>query len=76
MSERLLNYVNGTWREAKAERYLDVNNPATTEVLPTVPLTPPSEVDEAAQLALAAFPAWSRATSSSRRSSATSRWTA
>ena len=60
MSERLLNYVNGAWREARAERYLDVPNPATAEVLATVPLTPHSEVDEAARLALAAFPAWRR----------------
>jgi malonate-semialdehyde dehydrogenase (acetylating)/methylmalonate-semialdehyde dehydrogenase len=60
MSGRLLNYVNGAWREAGAERYLDVNNPATAAVLATVPLTPASEVDEAARLALAAFPAWRR----------------
>ncbi len=60
MSERLLNYVNGAWREAGAERTLDVPNPATAEVLATVPLTPPGEVDEAARLALAAFPAWRR----------------
>ncbi len=60
MPERLLNYVDGAWRESKAERYLDVNNPATAEVLATVPLTPPGEVDEAARLALASFPAWRR----------------
>jgi malonate-semialdehyde dehydrogenase (acetylating)/methylmalonate-semialdehyde dehydrogenase len=60
MSDRLLNYVDGAWREAQAERYLDVPNPATAEVLATVPLTPPGEVDDAARLALAAFPAWRR----------------
>jgi malonate-semialdehyde dehydrogenase (acetylating) / methylmalonate-semialdehyde dehydrogenase len=60
MSEKLLNYVNGIWRAAASERYLDVNNPATAEVLATVPLTPPGEVDEAARLALAAYPAWRR----------------
>jgi malonate-semialdehyde dehydrogenase (acetylating)/methylmalonate-semialdehyde dehydrogenase len=60
MSGRLLNYVNGAWRESASERYLDVNNPATAEVLATVPLTPSGEVDEAARLALAAFPAWRR----------------
>ncbi|MCS6846076.1 MAG: CoA-acylating methylmalonate-semialdehyde dehydrogenase [Caldilineales bacterium] len=60
MAEKLLNYVNGAWRESAAERYLEVRNPATDEVLATVPLTPPGEVDEAARLALAAFPAWRR----------------
>ncbi len=60
MSEKLLNYVNGAWRESAAERYLDVPNPATAEVLATVPLSPPSEVDEAARAAAAAFDAWRR----------------
>ncbi len=60
MAEKLLNYVDGGWREAAAERYLDVPNPATAEVLATVPLTPVSEVDEAVRLAAAAFGAWRR----------------
>ena len=40
MAEKLLNYVDGGWRESAAERYLDVPNPATAEVLATVPLSP------------------------------------
>lgn len=60
MTEKLLNFVNGAWRESAAETYLKVPNPATNEVLATVPLSPPSEVDEAARLAAAAFPAWRR----------------
>ena len=60
MAEKLLNYVDGGWRESAADRYLDVPNPATAEVLAVVPLSPVSEVDEAAQLAAAAFPAWRR----------------
>jgi malonate-semialdehyde dehydrogenase (acetylating)/methylmalonate-semialdehyde dehydrogenase len=60
MAEKLLNYVNGEWRESKAGRYLNVPNPATNEVIATVPLSPVEEVDEAARLALAAFPAWRR----------------
>jgi malonate-semialdehyde dehydrogenase (acetylating)/methylmalonate-semialdehyde dehydrogenase len=60
MSEKLLNYVNGAWRESAAERYLEIPNPATAEVLATVPLSPPSEVDEAALAAAAAFKAWRR----------------
>ncbi len=60
MAEKLLNYVNGEWRESAAEKYLDVTNPATAEVLAIVPLSPVAEVDEAAQLAAAAFPAWRR----------------
>jgi len=60
MAEKLLNYVNGEWRESKAAIYLNVPNPATNEVIATVPLSPVEEVDEAARLALAAFPAWRR----------------
>jgi len=60
MAEKLLNYVDGGWRPSAAERYLDVPNPATAEVLATVPLSPSAEVDEAARLALAAFGAWRR----------------
>ncbi len=60
MSEKLLNFVNGEWRASAAERHLDVINPATAEVLARAPLSPAAEVDEAARLAAAAFPAWRR----------------
>lgn len=60
MSEKLLNYVDGGWRESAAATYLDVPNPATAEVLATVPLSPAEEVDEAARLAAAAFSGWRR----------------
>ena len=66
MAEKLLNYVNGEWRESAAATYLNVPNPATAEVLATVPLSPVTEVDEAARLALAAFPAWRRTPAAAR----------
>jgi malonate-semialdehyde dehydrogenase (acetylating)/methylmalonate-semialdehyde dehydrogenase len=66
MTEKLLNFVDGAWRESAAETYLNVPNPATNEVLATVPLSPPSEVDEAARLAAAAYPAWRRVPAPSR----------
>ncbi len=66
MAEELLNYINGEWRKSKATTYLNVPNPATDEVLATVPLSPPEEVDEAARLALAAFPAWRRTPATTR----------
>ena len=66
MAEKLLNYVDGGWREAAAERYLDVPNPASGEVLAHVPLTPVSEVAEAVRLASAAFDAWRRTPSPAR----------
>lgn len=66
MAEQLLNYVNGEWRRSAADRFLEVPNPATAEVLATVPISPVSEVDEAARLALAAFPAWRRTPATAR----------
>jgi malonate-semialdehyde dehydrogenase (acetylating)/methylmalonate-semialdehyde dehydrogenase len=58
--ERLKNYINGTWRESTARAYVDVQNPATAELLAQTPLSPPSEVDDAAQAAWTAFDGWRR----------------
>ncbi len=60
MSTKVLNYIGGEWRESSATEYLDVVNPATTEVMGKVPLSPASEVDQAARAAAAASPEWRR----------------
>ncbi len=57
---QLYNYINNEWRASSATEYLDVTNPATAEVLGQVPLSPPSEVDQAAQAAAEAFVEWRR----------------
>ncbi len=54
------NYVQGQWRRPSALEELPVMNPATAEELGRVPLSPGSEVEEAAQAAARAFPAWRR----------------
>jgi malonate-semialdehyde dehydrogenase (acetylating)/methylmalonate-semialdehyde dehydrogenase len=56
----LKNYLNGEWRASSATEHLEVVNPATTEVLGKTPLSPASEVDQAAQAAQAAFEDWRR----------------
>ncbi len=66
MVEKLLNYVNGEWREPQGASVLNVPNPATNEVIATVPLSSAETVDEAARLALAAFPAWRRTPATAR----------
>ena len=58
--ETLLNYINGEWRVSNAGDYLDVTNPASGYVLAHVPLSPPVEVDQAAQAAENAFSDWRR----------------
>jgi malonate-semialdehyde dehydrogenase (acetylating) / methylmalonate-semialdehyde dehydrogenase len=54
----LMNYINGQWRPSSAADYLDVVNPATAEILGSVPLSPAGEVQEAAERAKEAFFTW------------------
>ena len=56
----MLNYIDGEWRKSAAAETLEVINPANAETLTRVPLSPPSEVADAAQAALHAFPEWKR----------------
>lgn len=63
---RLLNYVQGAWRNPLAGESLEVKNPATQETICRVPLSSRSDVGTAAEAAQAAFPAW-RATPSVER---------
>src|SRR5689334_5080427 len=55
---QLLNYSNGQWQKSQAGEFLDVRNPATTETMVRVPLTPRAEVDAVVQAAAAAFDGW------------------
>lgn len=66
MPEQLKNYVNGAWRDSAATETVEVTNPATAEVMALTPLSTAAEVDEAARLALAAFPEWRRVPAPSR----------
>ena len=54
----LQNYINNEWLTSGNVEYLDVTNPATTEVLAKVPLSPAEEVDAAAQAAASALDDW------------------
>ncbi len=54
----LLNFVGGAWRRSDTTDRAAVRNPATTETLAWVPLTPADEVAAAVDAAHAAFPAW------------------
>ena len=55
-----LNYfVNGEWKTSKTDKYMDVYNPSTGEVIARTPCCTQEEVEEAIASAKAAFPAWS-----------------
>ena len=54
----LRNYVGGRWVDSTARESLDVCNPSTGAVIAKVPLSPPTEADDAVSAAAEAFPAW------------------
>lgn len=54
----LQNYIGGSWRTSPATEFMSVVNPATAETLGRTPFSSAAEVDQAAQAARAAFPAW------------------
>ncbi len=56
----LPNFVDGGWVSSAASSSADVINPATAEILDTVPLTPAAEVDRAVQAAARASESWRR----------------
>jgi malonate-semialdehyde dehydrogenase (acetylating) / methylmalonate-semialdehyde dehydrogenase len=56
----VLNYVGGVWRKSSATEFVDVLNPATSELLARTPASTKADVDAAVQAAAEAFPAWRR----------------
>jgi malonate-semialdehyde dehydrogenase (acetylating)/methylmalonate-semialdehyde dehydrogenase len=63
---RLLNFIDGQWRPSATADYLKVVNPATSDVLGQVPLSPGAEVDQAAQAAQKAYDSWRRTPATDR----------
>lgn len=59
-------YINGEWTEAHSHKRLEVLNPATGEILGTVPKAGAEEAKAAIHAAHEAFPAWSAMTAGSR----------
>src|SRR5712672_4095186 len=57
---RLTNFINGQWTDSSAREWRDVINPATGEIVASVPMADAAEVNAAVEAAAAAFPAWRR----------------
>lgn len=60
MVRRLKNYINGEWVESSTENYEKVYNPATEELMCEVPLSTREELNQAAEVAQAAFEEWKK----------------
>ncbi len=56
----LLNYIGGSWQQARTTEFLDVYNPATAETIVRVPLSSREDVDAATFAAVAALTDWRR----------------
>ncbi|KAB3528818.1 NAD-dependent succinate-semialdehyde dehydrogenase [Alkaliphilus serpentinus] len=61
-------YINGCWVEAKNGKGIEVHNPATGELLGTVPMGGGTETKEAIDAADGAFKEWSQLPASARGS--------
>jgi succinate-semialdehyde dehydrogenase/glutarate-semialdehyde dehydrogenase len=63
---REASYINGAWVGIGTSGALDVDNPATGEIIGRVPNLGAKEAREAIEAARAAFPAWSKRTAKER----------
>ena len=59
--------VNGEWKISKSDKYMDVTDSSTGEVIASVPCCTSDEVEEAIASAQAAFPAMCRRLSNRQR---------
>ncbi|MCP5150032.1 MAG: NADP-dependent succinate-semialdehyde dehydrogenase [Ectothiorhodospiraceae bacterium] len=66
-------YVDGAWTDATSGKTLEVTNPATGEVLGTVPAMDAADTRRAIEAANAAWPAW-RAKTGKERANILRRW--
>jgi malonate-semialdehyde dehydrogenase (acetylating) / methylmalonate-semialdehyde dehydrogenase len=55
---QLKNFINGEWVESSSNKYEEVFNPATGEVIAYVPFSTREELDQAVEAAQKAFQSW------------------
>ncbi|MBQ6864342.1 MAG: CoA-acylating methylmalonate-semialdehyde dehydrogenase [Clostridia bacterium] len=60
MAEVLKVFINGQFVESETDKYFDVYNPSTGEIIAKAPCCTPEEVQYAIDTAKAAFPAWKK----------------
>merc|ERR1719278_70454 len=61
------NVIGGQWVESKTDRWIDVPNPATNQVVTRVPHSTTDEMNEAVASAKEAFKTWSKTTPLTRQ---------
>mgnify|MGYP002651954023 FL=1 len=66
-------YIDGTWQDADGGQTIEVNNPASNEILGSVPKMGAAETRRAIEAAERALPAW-RDLTAKQRSQTLRRW--
>jgi malonate-semialdehyde dehydrogenase (acetylating)/methylmalonate-semialdehyde dehydrogenase len=64
--KELKNFINGEWVRSKSKNVEQIPNPATGEIIGTVPLSTREEFDEAVKAASEAFKSWRKVPSPNR----------
>src|SRR5579885_2252325 len=59
-ANKLTQYINGQWTGSSASEFRDVVNPATGEVIASVPMGGADDVNATVEAAASAFPEWRR----------------
>ncbi len=57
-AKKLKNYIHGKWEDSSTNKYMDIVDSTTGEVIAICPDSTMDEVDAAVASAVAAFPAW------------------
>lgn len=61
-------YINGQYVEPKNKEFIDVENPATEEIIGQIPKTSKEDINKAIDAAYLAFPSWSNTSLEERKS--------
>lgn len=56
----LSNFINGQWVKSTTDKYLEVPNPATGEILAEVPISTQEDLEKAVEAAKKAFALWKK----------------
>ncbi len=59
-------YINGEFVDSKSGKWIDVENPATEEIIAKIPFANKEDIDAAVDAAYEAFPSWSQTDLSER----------
>src|SRR3954468_12841199 len=62
----LQNFIDGKYRDAKTDQWLDIVDPSTGETYVQAPISSAADVDDACRAAARAFESWKRTTPSER----------